>query len=399
MANIKRNRPPVRMKMLDLTQDKTSPAVKKVVRVIDTIFQNQVRASNIPAFKVMGKLINLNSFFLDHEDYQVIYGVNSDILDRMMLSAIAEYMAKDIIASIEDAKVNYVGVWDEWTIYNIAAATITFMKNDFDSEMYLTAQQYQQISKEDLEKLPEGTYMPFSQFNPNKFYEQILLIRKVILNVIYGIINNKLPKAFLGSQDAPVNNRLWGYYRNIMADDMRKILDEAGMDLKAYCAQPATERLIRDFNDIFEKPFMTFTSLLLQESGLSQNIINMMLGVSHIFVFYDDPVGKNLGDVNLLIVLTNEKSDLPNKAKVDFNITIQDALDMALLDPTTLPKKCGEIYGKPIRTLLLDLCIYAINIYVDVMTANKPVDENINEDAAAPTEDNAVMDQLLNDAT
>lgn len=390
--NTKRNRPPVRMKMLDFSQDKTSPTVRKTVRIIDAIFLNQVRVSNIPAFKVMGKSINLNSFFLDHEDYQAIFGPNCDVLDRMMMSSISEYMAKDIVASIADAKVNYVGVWDEWTIYNIAAATITFMKNDFDTELYLTAQQYQQISKEDLEKLPEGSYMPFSQFNPNRFYEQILLIRKVILSIVTGIIENKLPKAFLGSQDVPVNNRLWSYYKNIMNADMQKVLDDAGMDLKAYCAQPASERLIRDFNDIFEKPFMTFTSLLLQESGLSQNIINMMLGMSRIFVFYDDPENTSLGDVNLMITLTNEKSDLPNKAKVDFNITIQDALDMALLDQKELPKKCGEIYGKPIRTLLLNLCIYAINIYVDVMTMNKPAD-------AVPEEESAAMDQLLNDAT
>lgn len=390
--NTKRNRPPVRMKMLDFSQDKTSPTVRKTVRIIDAIFLNQVRVSNIPAFKVMGKSINLNSFFLDHEDYQAIFGPNCDVLDRMMMSSISEYMAKDIVASIADAKVNYVGVWDEWTIYNIAAATITFMKNDFDTELYLTAQQYQQISKEDLEKLPEGSYMPFSQFNPNRFYEQILLIRKVILSIVTGIIENKLPKAFLGSQDVPVNNRLWSYYKNIMNADMQKVLDDASMDLKTYCAQPASERLIRDFNDIFEKPFMTFTSLLLQESGLSQNIINMMLGMSRIFVFYDDPENTSLGDVNLMITLTNEKSDLPNKAKVDFNITIQDALDMALLDQKELPKKCGEIYGKPIRTLLLNLCIYAINIYVDVMTMNKPAD-------AVPEEESAAMDQLLNDAT
>lgn len=390
--NTKRNRPPVRMKMLDFSQDKTSPTVRKTVRIIDAIFLNQVRVSNIPAFKVMGKSINLNSFFLDHEDYQAIFGPNCDVLDRMMMSSISEYMAKDIVASIADAKVNYVGVWDEWTIYNIAAVTITFMKNDFDTELYLTAQQYQQISKEDLEKLPEGSYMPFSQFNPNRFYEQILLIRKVILSIVTGIIENKLPKAFLGSQDVPVNNRLWSYYKNIMNADMQKVLDDAGMDLKAYCAQPASERLIRDFNDIFEKPFMTFTSLLLQESGLSQNIINMMLGMSRIFVFYDDPENTSLGDVNLMITLTNEKSDLPNKAKVDFNITIQDALDMALLDQKELPKKCGEIYGKPIRTLLLNLCIYAINIYVDVMTMNKPAD-------TVPEEESAAMDQLLNDAT
>lgn len=390
--NTKRNRPPVRMKMLDFSQDKTSPTVRKTVRIIDTIFQNQVKVSNVPAFKVMGKSINLNSFFLDHEDYQAIFGPNCDILDRMMMSSISEYMAKDIVASIADAKVNYVGVWDEWTIYNIAAATITFMKNDFDTELYLTAQQYQQISKEDLEKLPEGSYMPFSQFNPNRFYEQILLIRKVILSIVTGIIENKLPKAFLGSQDAPVNNRLWSYYKNIMNADMQKVLDDAGMDLKAYCVQPATERLIRDFNDIFEKPFMTFTALLLQESGLSQNIINMMLGMSRIFVFYDDPENVSLGDVNLVIALTNEKSDLPNKAKVDFNITIQDALDMALLDQKELPKKCGEIYGKPIRTLLLDLCIYAINIYVDIVTMNKSAD-------VVPKEESAAMDQLLNDAT
>ena len=123
-----------KVKMLDLSNEKTSAPVKKLVAEVNRIFTNQVKSSNIPVLKVLEKNLDIENFFTHHIDLEAIMGDNVDLLDRMMLSAISQYVTNDILTSIDDAKMKYVGVWDNYTIYSIASAVVTFMKSDFDTE-------------------------------------------------------------------------------------------------------------------------------------------------------------------------------------------------------------------------------------------------------------------------
>lgn len=410
MATKKSTRPPVKMKMLDFTKDKTSAPVKKAVHQVDMLFRQQVHDANIPALRVLEKIINVDSFFLNHLDFEAILGSNIDLLDRMMMTAICSVLTKDIQESIADAKLNYVGVWDEHTIYSIAGATVTFMKHDTKTETYLTALQFEKISQEDLDKFPTASYMPFSEYNPNRFFQQMINIRAVVLNTISGIIQHKIPKAFLASDEQPLSLRLVNYYQSIMQNDMKTIVSECKYvtvpeDNPLYgtfSEQPATEKLVRRITDYFEKPFMSFIALILQESGLSQNIINMMLGMSRLHLIYEDPVDKILGDVGVTVMLTTERSGLSKPTKVEYHTTIRDMTDMALLNMTNLSKSRWDTYGKPIRTFILDLCTYAINIYCDTMEMNKPKETPvayINESAEAAPASDDVQDMDIEEMT
>lgn len=405
MANTKRTvrkdslgNMPSRVKMINLSNEKVSPAVRKMVNNIDNELKTQSKMSNIPVFKLLGaNTLTAESFFLNHMDYEAVLGENVDILDRMMMSAICSTLTKDILWSMDQAKVSYVGVWDNYTIYNILAAIVTFMKHDEKDEKYLTALQYTQISQEDLDKLNPATYMPFSEYNPNRFAEQMILIRKVAVDTMAGIISNKLPKAFMSSTDQPLGVRLYNSYVSMMKDDMTAMLGET--PAQEFLSAKATERAVRKFTDYFEKPFLTMLTLFLKESGLSDNVINMALGLSRIHIIFDDPTPETTtGDINIIYSMVSEA--MPEgiePIKVSFTVSIEDAVRMAISDPNTIAKSRREAFGKTIRTLILQTCTYVINVYTKLMAYNNAQKNETTETATsgyiAPVEEQLAPEQ------
>lgn len=395
---------------VDLTVDKVAGPVRATVGRIDRHIQDQISEANIPVLKVMSKVINLQSYFLDHMNYNAILGDNVEILDRMVTHAICTEIANSIYEGIKETK-GYVGVWDQNTIYNIAAAAVTFMKHDTDPIVYFTAQQYKSISEEDLAKLPKETYMAFGDYNPNRFYQIYTQVRNVVIETIQGIMKNRLPKAFTYSTEYPLPTRLYDSYRSFMHDDMMECLFaikplaegvEKTQDLiESYMYEvldmSATEKLITKVTDYFEKPFLTMMTLLLQDSGLSQNVINLMLGTSRIHIFYDDPRDKALKDIGLTYNVISDINDSNgNPFKITFNITINDLIIQNLTDREKISKTRGENYGKPIRKFLLDFITYTLNVYSAIMESNKKETVNVNDETPAETNTNGIsLDEIL----
>lgn len=355
-----------KVKMLDLSNEKTSAPVKKLVTEVNRIFTNQVKSSNIPVLKVLEKNLEVETFFTHHIDLEAIMGEHVDLLDRMMLSAISQYVTNDILSSIDDAKMKYVGVWDNYTIYSIASAVVTFMKNDFDTEKYLTALQYVQVSKEDLLKLPQNAYMAFTNYSMNRFAEQVVFIRKMVVETIASIMENKIPKAFLSSSDRPVQYRFYESYKSMMEADMLKFLEQAGIKYEEIDTTAASEKKINKFIEYFETPFLSMMSMYMEQSGVSSNMINIMLATSKIHIQYTNPSEEGDGLLNdseiTYIMYTGDRKD-PKSIKIACTMNLGDALDMALLDPATVSKTRKENFGKALRTFLLDMIVYMFNVY------------------------------------
>lgn len=354
-----------KVKMLDLSNEKTSAPVKKLVTEVNRIFTNQVKSSNIPVLKVLEKTLDIENFFMHHIDLEAIMGDNVDLLDRMMLSAISQYVTNDILSSIDDAKMKYVGVWDNYTVYSIASAVVTFMKNDFDTEKYLTALQYVQVSKEDLLKLPQNAYMAFTNYSMNRFAEQVVFIRKMVVETIASIMENKIPKAFLGSSDRPVQYRFYESYKSMMEADMVKFLEQAGIKYEELDITVASEKKINKFIEYFETPFLSMMSMYMDQSGVSSNMINIMLATSKIHIQYTNPAEEDglLKDSEITYIMyAGERKD-PKSIKIACTLNLGDAIDMALLDPATVSKTRKENFGKALRTFLLDMIVYMFNVY------------------------------------
>lgn len=354
-----------KVKMLDLSNEKTSAPVKKLVAEVNRIFTNQVKSSNIPVLKVLEKNLEVETFFTHHIDLEAIMGEHVDLLDRMMLSAISQYVTNDILSSIDDAKMKYVGVWDNYTIYSIASAVVTFMKNDFDTEKYLTALQYVQVSKEDLLKLPQNAYMAFTNYSMNRFAEQVVFIRKMVVETIASIMENKIPKAFLSSSDRPVQYRFYESYKSMMEADMLKFLEQANIKYEDVDTAVASEKKINKFIEYFETPFLSMMSMYMEQSGVSSNMINIMLATSKIHIQYTNPAEEDglLKDSEITYIMyAGERKD-PKSIKIACTLNLGDAIDMALLDPATVSKTRKENFGKALRTFLLDMIVYMFNVY------------------------------------
>lgn len=385
-----------KIKMIDMSSEKTTTSVKKVVTEINRYFTSQVKSSNIPILKVMEKSLDVENFFIHHIDLEAVMGQHVDLVDRMMLSAICQYITNDIIHSIEDASVKYVGIWDNYTIYNIAAAVVTFMKSDSSSEKFLTSMQYEVISDEDLAKLPSNSYMPFTHYSMNKFTEQVIFIRTTVVETISNIIKNKIPMAFLSSSDRPVQYRFYESFRSMLHDDMTEYLVAIKSDYPSVKDVDATEKKISRFVDFFETPFLTMMSMYLGESGLSTNMINLMLGSSRILIQYSDSTNgaMKLKDVDISYILYHGEMNDPKNIHIVCNFKLGDILDMALADENTLSKTRKENFGKSIRSFLLNMIGYTFNIYKKTINDDQPnytadlihpsdafVDDDIEEDA------------------
>lgn len=354
-----------KVKMLDLSNEKISAPVKKLVTEVNRIFTNQVKSANIPVLKVLEKNLDIENFFMHHIDLEAIMGDHVDLLDRMMLSAISQYVTNDILSSIDDAKMKYVGVWDNYTVYSIASAVVTFMKSDFDTEKYLTALQYVQISKEDLLKLPQNAYMAFTNYSMNRFAEQVVFIRKMVVETIASIMENKIPKAFLGSSDRPVQYRFYESYKSMMEADMTKFLEQSGIKYDELDTTVASEKKINKFIEYFETPFLSMMSMYMDQSGVSSNMINIMLATSKIHIQYTNPAEEDglLKDSQITYIMyAGERKD-PKSIKIACTLNLGDAIDMALLDPATVSKTRKENFGKALRTFLLDMIVYMFNVY------------------------------------
>jgi len=368
MATVKKTKTklPIRgMRRINTTSDKVSAPVRKFVADVEDAYRDQLKNCNIPVFRLIydnPEMATINSFFLNHLEYEAILGIHVDILDRMMMTAIADRISHDIIASIEGSEMVYPGIWDIHTVYSIVGAATTFMKHDTLPERYFTPLQFDTISQEDLDEQPVASYMPFSQYNPNRFVEIAMGIRQLAINTIASIMQTKMPRAFLSSKDLPLWQRFFDRYNANLAPAIEDLTDG---NIEAFLDRDGTENSIEAFVTSFEHPFLTLMIDLMLDSGISPYLINMMLRDSTVNVVYDDNVDeegnfKKLGDIGItyMISLTADNK----RTNCSFAINVRDAIEVGA-SGADIDKSRREAFGKSLRSFLLSICAHTINVF------------------------------------
>lgn len=364
-------------KTADLTAngEHTSTLVTQQVRVINRSLVNQAKVCNIPFFRVMSGSLTLESYFMNHIDYEALMGKNVGVLDRMMKHAVCDYLAVDIHENIKDYS-GFTGVWDVYTIYNIAAVVTTIMKSDSSTDLYLTSHQYEMISDEDLAKLPDGTCMKFTEYNPTRFMQIVLQIRHVVLETMAGIMKDGLPNAFLTPNLE--GTQLIMKHAELFETTMHDAITEADEELKRIdpkytMTSSATEKMVTRIAEATEKPFITMIMSLLANSGLSENVINLALGTSRFHVVFDDTKDQKLGDIKLTFMLRYGDDD--NKPiSVATSYQIKDMFDL-VLRPEKVTKKSKKAIGTALRAAILNFTTFTVNVYFATMDKNSKVDD------------------------
>lgn len=373
------------MRRIDTTAEKVSAPVRKFVADVEDAYRAQLKDCNIPVFRLIydnPEMATINSFFLNHLEYEAILGIHIDILDRMMMTAISDRITKDILASIDGSEMVYPGIWDTHTVYSIVGAACTFMKHDTLPERYFTLLQYDVISQEDLDAQPAASYMPFSQYNPNRFVEITMGIRQLAITTIASILQTKMPRAFLSSKDSPLWQRFYDRYNANIASAVTELTDG---DTNAFLERDATENGIEAFVTSFERPFLTLMIDLMIDSAVSPYLINMMLRDSTVKVIYEDFMTeegelKKLGDIDVTYSLM--LADDPSKSSCSFIINMRDAIELAQ-SGIEIDKTRREAFGKSLRTFLFSICAHAINVFAHNVEKNP---ETIFPDSARKDE-------------
>lgn len=381
-------------KSVDLTANKehTSSLVTQQVRVINRSLVNQAKTCNIPFFRVMSGSLSMESYFMNHTDYAALMGDNVGILDRMMKHAICDYLTVDIHENIKDSS-GFIGVWDVYTIYNIAAVVTTIMKSDSSDDLYLTSHQYEVISDEDLAKLPTGTYMKFTEYNPTRFMQILLQIRQVILDTMAGIMKDGLPNAFLSPNLQ--GTALMMKHAELFEETMRDAIHAADEELKRLNPEytmdtPATEKMISRIAEATEEPFITMIIALLTNSGLSENVINLALGTSRFHIVFDDPKDKKIGDIKLTFMLRHGEE---KPISVASSYQVKDMFDLVMhLDKVT--KKVKKTIGTALRAAILNFTTFVVNVYFATMDENAKAREIDEADVEDVDIDSDLLDSL-----
>lgn len=354
-------------KTVNMTKDRTVAIARNIEKSINRSIQEQITEINVPIFTILKKQLSLDAYFLNYLDLKAIMGDNVRLLDRMVLQSINSFITEQVYAAIKE-KPGMVGVWDKYTIFSIASTVTTVFKHDEKEEHYLSALPYVVISEEDLQSLPEGSYMPFSEYNPNRFTQILSQIQTKVIDTIADLMSNAIPNIFLNSGNKSEDLVLR------LVDSFKTNCESAEIHLSEdFLKSTVNEKNIVEFVHEIETPFFSTIVAFMHNSGISDNLIKLFLS-SRLMILFDDPVeakNKKMKDINLSFMMRYQDVDNrfnPITASVSYPI---GELYSILMDYENMSKSAKVRFGKMLRKAILTYNVMALDIYFALVTANK----------------------------
>lgn len=354
-------------KTVNMTKDRTVSIARNIEKSINRSIQEQIMEINVPIFTILKKQLALDTYFLNYIDLKAIMGDNVRLLDRMILQSINSFITEQVYTAIKE-KPGMVGVWDKYTIFSIASTVTTIFKHDKKEEQYFSALPYVVISEEDLQTLPEGSYMPFSEYNPNRFTQILSQIQTKVIDTIADLMSNAIPNIFLNSGNKSEDLVLR------LVESFKTNCEQAEIHLSEdFLKSTVNEKNIVGFVHEIETPFFSTIVAFMHNSGISDNLIKLFLS-SRLMILFDDPVeskNKKMKDINLSFMMRYQDVDNrfdPISASVSYPI---GELYSILMDYENMSKSAKVRFGKMLRKAILTYNVMALDIYFALMTANK----------------------------
>ena len=380
-------------KTVNMTKDRTVAIARNIEKSINRSIQEQITEINVPIFTILKKQLSLDAYFLNYVDLKAIMGDNVRLLDRMVLQSINSYITEQVYAAIKE-KPGMVGVWDKYTIFSIASTVTTVFKHDEKEEHYLSPLPYVVISEEDLQGLPEGSYMPFSEYNPNRFTQILSQIQTKVIDTIADLMSNAIPNIFLNSGNKSEDLVLR------LVDSFKTNCESAEIHLSEdFLKSTVNEKNIVEFVHEIETPFFSTIVAFMHNSGISDNLIKLFLS-SRLMILFDDPVeakNKKMKDINLSFMMRYQDVDNrfnPISASVSYPI---GELYSILMDYENMSKSAKVRFGKMLRKAILTYNVMALDIYFALMAANKKTKEEAFIDTDESKKEVEIDSEEVND--
>jgi len=326
------------------------------VNIIDKHLAIQINECNILTFKLRKNKINLKSYFLEHQQNAMLYGKYARLLDRMVFLAICSNIARDVYEGLHDSKImsGIAGVWDEYTIYNIAAAAINIMTVTDTGDEYFTYAQYKQLSQAELDKLNPECYMAMSEYTPSKFYNVYMGLQVFVVDTIMGIMAKEIP-TLLQHPSAVTDNQhiTLVVRRSIALSDQERAAWRSSFNMGAV----ATDNMVVDFSRQIEKPLLLATANMLRSAGLSDGVVGVMLYATQVHVLFGKLDGKTLRHVPIEILMVCKSN---TNLKVSYKSTVGE--EFAIFTSADLAISREERYGQHMRAFLTKLLDYTVAV-------------------------------------
>lgn len=360
------------IRMIDLTKNRTSAPVQKFINTLRNTVMTEGKRIHVAAIDAIVQDPGIiSNYFLNRDMHQKLLGDNLNLLDRVFRSSFATLMTENLQSAMAKNKSVIPGLWSPYVLYSMVYSGISMI--ELDGKWYLTnvmadapssdLEEFEKIVREAL-TTRNGRAIPFDEYNPNRLYQFWSATESVLINIIVSSGTTGMPNANMTTNGEPIYKRRAGDFAAIMEANLRSKQEPIYLD------EGTPDEIMEKFVKVFEGPLLSYLSLCLTSSGLSEDIVKEMLMQSNAKCIYD------ISDLKEGSPLISKKTKvyyvLSNAANPDmcatFSCSAADVYAMIGWDrnlpETTPPKTVYNRVGKAIDDFFKDLINYTINLYI-----------------------------------
>lgn len=360
------------IRMIDLTKNRTSAPVQKFINTLRNTVMTEGKRMHVAAIDAIVQDPGIiSNYFLNRDMHQKLLGDNLNLLDRVFRSSFATLMTENLQSAMAKNKSVIPGLWSPYVLYSMVYSGISMI--ELDGKWYLTnvmadapssdLEEFEKIVQEAL-TTRNGRAIPFDEYNPNRLYQFWSATESVLINIIVSSGTTGMPNANMTTNGEPIYKRRAGDFAAIMEANLRSKQEPIYLD------EGTPDEIMEKFVKVFEGPLLSYLSLCLTSSGLSEDIVKEMLMQSNAKCIYD------ISDLKEGSPLISKKTKvyyiLSSAANPDMSATFScSAADVYAmigwdrnLPETTPPKTVYNRVGKAIDDFFKDLINYTINLYI-----------------------------------
>lgn len=360
------------VRMIDLTKNRTSAPVQRFINTLRNTVMMEGKRMHVAAIDAIVQDPGIiSNYFLNRSMHQKLLGDNLILLDRVFRSSFATLMTSNLQNAMTTNQSVIPGLWTPYILYSMVYSGISMI--ELDGKWYLTnvmanapssdIEEFEEVVRDAL-TTRNGRAIPFDEYNPNRLYQFWSATESILINIIVASGTTGMPNANMTTNGEPIYKRRAGDFAAIMEASLQSKKEPVFLD------EGTPEEIMEKFVKVFEDPLLTYLSLCLNSSGLSEDIVREMLMQSNAKCIYD--ISELKGGSPLISKKTKVYYVLSNAANpsvgATFSCSAADVYAMIGWDrnlpETTPPKTSYNRVGKAIDDFFKDLVNYTINLCI-----------------------------------